>query len=177
MQRLSTIDFRAMAEPGASAPAAHPRAADAEQSSASREPVVAGPVPGAGEEEQQQPPDADANVAAPDPPHVVDDGASTIDPLEVDFSSDSGFASDEAGSDTTSLASSLIRGHIENGRKYSTLRDDYWGPSDDQQFEVFDAAHLMYLLMEGERDNLLFRAPISNPKFVLDIGTGTGTWV
>ena len=166
-----------MAEPGASASVSHPRAADAEQSSASDEPVFAGPVPEEEEQQQQQSPDEDAGVAAHDPQHLVGDGATTIDPLEVDFSSDSGFASDEAGSDTTSLASSLIRGHIENGRKYSTLRDDYWGPSDDQQFEVFDAGHLMYLLMEGERDNLLFRAPISNPKFVLDIGTGTGTWV
>ncbi|CAK3830603.1 Hypothetical predicted protein [Lecanosticta acicola] len=148
-----------MAEPSAAVPAGSSPNAAAAESFANEQ--AAEPVQQQEQQQQQQ---------------VVDDGASTVDPLEVDLSSDSGFADDDIGSDTTSLASSLIRGHVENGRKYSTLRDDYWGPSDDQQFETMDAGHLMYLLMEGERDNLLYRAPVDNPKYVLDIGTGTGTW-
>ena len=34
----------------------------------------------------------------------------------------------------------------------------------------------MYLLLETPRDNLLFRSPVDNPKYILDVGTGSGTW-
>lgn len=64
----------------------------------------------------------------------------------------------------------MIRGHIENGRKYNSLRDDYWGPSDDQQFETMDAGHLLYLLLNNDHSNMLFRAPVSKPSNVLDLG-------
>lgn len=50
------------------------------------------------------------------------------------------------------------------------------GPSDDQQFETMDAGHLFYLLMESDHDNPLFRSPLKSPKYILDIGTGTGTF-
>lgn len=112
------------------------------------------------------------------------------------------------GSETTSVTSSLLRGHIENGRKCGSLpticdalltreqifhaarrllvriatqrRHHYLtlprGPSDDQQFETMDAGHLFYLLMESEHDNPLFRSPLMSPTYILDIGTGTGTF-
>ena len=38
------------------------------------------------------------------------------------------------------------------------------GPSDEQQFETMDAGHFLYLLLESDRPNMLFRSPISNPK-------------
>ncbi|GAB1735556.1 hypothetical protein NU219Hw_g4134t1 [Hortaea werneckii] len=96
--------------------------------------------------------------------------------LEIDYDRDSGFTGDDAYSDTTSVSSSMIRGHIENGRKYNSLRDDYWGPSDDQQFETMDAGHLLYLLLNNDHANMLYRSPVSKPDNVLDLGTGPGTW-
>lgn len=39
-----------------------------------------------------------------------------------------------------------------------------------------DAGHLFYLLMESDHDNPLFRSPLRSPKYILDIGTGTGTF-
>ena len=51
--------------------------------------------------------------------------------LEID-DSDSTYG-DSIYSDTTSLSSSIIRGIVENGRRYQTLREGkYWGPSDEQ---------------------------------------------
>lgn len=98
--------------------------------------------------------------------------------IDVDsFEGDSALGDDDDfGSDTTSLASSLLRGHIENGRKYATLRDDYWGPSDEKQFETMDAGHLLYLILESDKKNPLFRAPIDEPTAILDLGTGSATW-
>ncbi|KAK5126839.1 hypothetical protein LTR08_004589 [Meristemomyces frigidus] len=107
---------------------------------------------------------------------VSHDGDEDPAALEIDDDRDSGFTGDDGVSTTTSIASSMIRGHIENGRKYNTLRDDYWGPSDDQQFEAMDAGHLLYLMLNSDHHNMLFRSPVSNPGHVLDIGTGPGTW-
>ncbi len=37
--------------------------------------------------------------------------------------------------------------------------------------------HLVALILEANRDNPLFRAPIGeDPKQILDLGTGKGTW-
>ena len=49
-------------------------------------------------------------------------------------------------------------------------------PSDEQQWEIEDLSHFMYLLLETPRDNLLFRSPVESPKYILDVGTGSGTW-
>lgn len=38
------------------------------------------------------------------------------------------------------------------------------GPSDEQQFETMDAGHFLYLLLESDRTNMLFRSPIQNPE-------------
>ena len=94
-------------------------------------------------------------------------------PLEAD-EVDSALGSDDNASETTSVASTLLKGHIENGRRYSTLRDDYWGPSDEKQFEIMDVVHAVYLLLRSHRENLLFASPIERPGRVLDIGTGPG---
>lgn len=96
--------------------------------------------------------------------------------LEVDTDTDSAYADDDSASETTSVASTLLRGHIENGRRYSSLRDDYWGPSDEAQFETMDRCHYTYLLMLSDTENPLFRAPIKYPQRILDLGTGPGTW-
>jgi trans-aconitate methyltransferase len=111
-------------------------------------------------------------VYASGPP--VGDGQNPV--LTVDDDADSAFEDGDDFSDTTSISSSIYRGRIVNGRKYSSLREDYWGPSDEQQYEAQNAGHLLYLVMDGNRPNALFRAPIVNPQAILDIGTGSGTW-
>ncbi|CAL5870647.1 uncharacterized protein PFLUO_LOCUS4887 [Penicillium psychrofluorescens] len=81
-------------------------------------------------------------------------------------------------SETTSIASTIARGRLENGRRYqATKEDDYWGPSDEQQFEAFEIGHMVFLVLDYNQPNPLFRAPIGDsPKHILDIGTGQGSW-
>ncbi|KAJ5263463.1 hypothetical protein N7478_011068 [Penicillium angulare] len=81
-------------------------------------------------------------------------------------------------SETTSLASTIARGRLENGRRYQAIKDDdYWGPSDEQQFEAFEIGHLVFLVIDHLQPNPLFHAPIGeSPKNILDIGTGKGSW-
>ena len=50
------------------------------------------------------------------------------------------------------------------------------GPSDDAQFETMDAGHFLYLLLDSQEPNPLFHAPVEDPRDILDIGTGSGTW-
>ncbi|KAJ5586596.1 hypothetical protein N7450_006383 [Penicillium hetheringtonii] len=80
-------------------------------------------------------------------------------------------------SETTSLSSTIYRGIMENGRRYQNLKQgEYWSPADEQQFESYEAGHLTYLVVDSEMPNPLFQAPVSNPKHILDVGTGRGTW-
>ncbi|KAF2089279.1 S-adenosyl-L-methionine-dependent methyltransferase, partial [Saccharata proteae CBS 121410] len=80
-----------------------------------------------------------------------------------------------SGSETTSLASTLYRYPVENGRRYHKYKEgEYWGPNDDQQNDQLDILHQIYLLL---LDGKLFLAPIPDtPQKVLDVGTGTGLW-
>lgn len=95
--------------------------------------------------------------------------------LEAGDDSDSAYGGESVTSDTSSLASSIIRGHMENGRRYSSIRQDYWGASDETQFETMDLAHLVYLILMSDHENMLFRAPVRNPKRILDIGYAFST--
>ncbi|KAJ5264666.1 hypothetical protein N7505_007459 [Penicillium chrysogenum] len=72
--------------------------------------------------------------------------------------------------ETTSIASTIARGRLESGRRYQAIKeDDYWGPSDEQQFEAFEIG--------SQSTESSFRAPIGDsPKNILDIGTGQGSW-
>ncbi|CEJ58759.1 hypothetical protein PMG11_07405 [Penicillium brasilianum] len=85
---------------------------------------------------------------------------------------------DDFRSETTSIASTIARGRLENGRRYqATKEDSYWGPSDEQQFEAFEISHILFLVLDHNQPNPLFRAPIGDsPKHILDIGTGKGSW-
>ncbi|CAG8386125.1 unnamed protein product [Penicillium salamii] len=80
--------------------------------------------------------------------------------------------------ETTSIGSSIYRGLEENGRRYQTLsRKEYIVPSDEKQFETYEAGHLLALVMDSDRDNPLFYSPIGdNPTNILDLGTGQGNW-
>ncbi|KAJ6010831.1 hypothetical protein N7451_002243 [Penicillium sp. IBT 35674x] len=87
------------------------------------------------------------------------------------------YGDDDWKSDTTSLASEIARGRVENGRRYQSLKPgDYWSPSDDLQFEAYETGHIIYLLLDYNQRNPLHRAPIESPKHVLDVGTGKGSW-
>ncbi|KAJ5714815.1 uncharacterized protein N7483_011996 [Penicillium malachiteum] len=94
------------------------------------------------------------------------------------YSMAAGYAVDDFQSETTSIASNIARGRLENGRRYQAIKeDDYWGPSDDQQFEAFEICHLVFLVVDHNEPNPLFHAPITEtPKNILDIGTGKGSW-
>jgi len=84
----------------------------------------------------------------------------------------------DQSSETTSIASSMYAGYIENGRRYQTVREDkYWGPSDEQQFETMEAGHLLYQILDSQETNTLFRSPIPDTaQHIIDLGTGDGTW-
>ncbi|RDW73348.1 hypothetical protein BP6252_07255 [Coleophoma cylindrospora] len=101
-----------------------------------------------------------------------------VAPQEGDERDSSFGDEDDWHSDTTSLASSIVKGRLENGRKYQSLREgEYWGPSDDKQFETMALSHLMYMILDSQQPNNLFHSPIGpNPQNILDIGTGDGTW-
>ncbi|KFY49355.1 hypothetical protein V496_10057 [Pseudogymnoascus sp. VKM F-4515 (FW-2607)] len=82
---------------------------------------------------------------------------------------------DDFQSDTASLASSVTKYRVENGRQYHGYKDGaYWGPNDESQNNQLDISHHMFTIL---LDNKLFLAPIpSSPQRVLDVGTGTGIW-
>jgi hypothetical protein len=44
-------------------------------------------------------------------------------------------------------------------------------PNDEHEQDRMDLAHHIYLMLTGGK---LFLAPIHNPQYVLDLGTGTG---
>ena len=121
-------------------------------------------------------PQAIGDLSAADPPPEAQPHAPQAGIVDADDDVDSAFEDGDNISDTTSISSSIYRGRIINGRKYSSLRDDYWGPSDEQQFETLNAGHLLYLVLDSYQPNPLFRSPVTYPHHVLDIGTGPGTW-
>ncbi|KAK7715750.1 hypothetical protein SLS57_006755 [Botryosphaeria dothidea] len=104
----------------------------------------------------------------PDHPPLASQG----EVLEVD--NDSSYAESTTSSDLTSLASSVTRGLYENGRRYHSFgSSQYAFPNDDAELDRLDMQHAM---MTRLLDNKLFWSPISHPRKVLDLGTGTGIW-
>ncbi|KAJ5946111.1 hypothetical protein N7454_002950 [Penicillium verhagenii] len=111
-----------------------------------------------------------------------------IEPDKDDFIVRDQSYPDDWQSETTSIGSSIYRGLMENGRRYQSLRnDDYLVlvfltvlnsvPSDELQFETYEAGNLLAIIMDSDRENPLFRSPIGEePQHILDIGTGEGSW-
>ncbi|KAJ5376219.1 hypothetical protein N7509_013105 [Penicillium cosmopolitanum] len=89
-----------------------------------------------------------------------------------------GYGPEDFNSETTSIASAISKGRIENGRRYQAMKeDDYWSPADEQQFESLENGHILCLVLDHQQKDPLHRAPIKNPKVhILDIGTGRGSW-
>lgn len=91
------------------------------------------------------------------------------------YTGDSALGSDH--SDTTSIADSIYAGHIENGRRYQTVREgEYHLPADEKQFNSMDIVHLVHLILDSRQPNPLFFSPINSPQNILDVGTGSGIW-
>jgi SAM-dependent methyltransferase len=80
-------------------------------------------------------------------------------------------------SNTTTLASTILRHCEENGRTYHKFgrgKNDYWAPNDDQQNAQLDLGHHMLTLL---LDNRLYLSPIDEHCHrVIDLGCGTGIW-
>ncbi|OJJ79327.1 class I SAM-dependent methyltransferase [Aspergillus glaucus CBS 516.65] len=101
-------------------------------------------------------------------------GASTaIEPDDYDADSTYEGSLGDA-SYTTSITSSAMKYTYENGRRYHSYHEgEYVLPNDEQEQDRLDLSHHIYkMLFRGA----LYRAPIDEPRRVLDIGTGTGIW-
>ena len=96
--------------------------------------------------------------------------------LEID-DADCAYA-ESLNSDTTSLPSAIAKGYVQHGQRYQATKEDTIGiPSDDIQFESMSASHLVFLIMESQQKNSLFRSPIGEKaQHVLDLGTGNEDW-
>ncbi|KAJ5833918.1 hypothetical protein N7474_002229 [Penicillium riverlandense] len=105
----------------------------------------------------------------------MDDKPIAVDP-DVFLPKDASL--EDGQSETTSIGSSIHRGILANGRRYQALSaKDYIIPSDEQQFESYEAGHLVTLMLDLDRENPFFRAPIVDSlQNILDIGTGKGSW-
>lgn len=99
---------------------------------------------------------------------------STHIPVDENLPEQGGYDSDEGAESSRSLTSASDFYRYENGRRYHAFRDgSYWAPNDQMQSrheKIFH--HLMLLLLEDK----LHLAPISSPKHVVDLGTGSGQW-
>ena len=75
-------------------------------------------------------------------------------------------------------SSKRYAGYIENGRRYpSNGLQVHFAPTDDAQWESQEAGHLVFLILDCQRQNPLFRSELSpDAKHVLDLGTGKGNW-
>lgn len=115
---------------------------------------------------------ANAN-ANDDQQHVVQQtatGGDTVDPVSDD--ADSAFGDVE--SETASLTSSIMKGRIENGRRYHAYQDGiYMFPDDEQEQDRLD---IKYASLQNVFNDRIVFAPVEDPQQILDIGTGTGIW-
>ncbi|EGS22913.1 uncharacterized protein CTHT_0013910 [Thermochaetoides thermophila DSM 1495] len=82
-------------------------------------------------------------------------------------------------SETTSVASSIYRFRVENGRTYHAYKaneNDYFLPNDERENERLDLQHAITLKVQH---NKLYICPAGKDKplrRVLDVGCGTGIW-
>lgn len=112
--------------------------------------------------------------------YVSDDGAVVglkrvpHDAIEPD-SADSSTLDTDDGLSTQSLSQSELNFFpTENGRRYHRYREgSYHYPNDEVEMERLDMQYEIMRTVMGGRE--LF-APLEDPKKILDIGTGTGTW-
>ena len=83
-------------------------------------------------------------------------------------------ASLHSASYTTSLASGVTDYKHEHGRRYHAYREgEYVFPNDEREIDRLDITHTMLTIAMGHK---LHSAPLTDPRRILDIGTGTGVW-
>lgn len=115
----------------------------------------------------------ETDEGAPAPAGEESDFAPTLlPPLTGDLDADSTYSGSIAGSETTSLKSSIAKYREENGRTYHAFGStEHWGPNDESAQDQQDLSHHLWVLtLKGE----LYLAPIKTPQQILDLGTGTG---
>lgn len=101
--------------------------------------------------------DFSRHVFPPATNDVVEDEDDIVEADDTD--ADFVFVTDN--SDSTSIASFMYAGYVENGRRYQIKRKgEYWGPSDEKQFQSMQAAHLLCVILDSKRDNPPFRSPV-----------------
>lgn len=111
------------------------------------------------------------------PTHNDQSDHSAIEAGEEEEFADSAYG-ESTGSFTTSISTSIYQGVMQNGRRYQTLKEgDYWGPSDEKQFESMETVHLVQVVLDSVEERKWFRSPISkDAQRIIDVGTGTGCW-
>jgi len=108
-------------------------------------------------------------------------------PTQVEFVADDnvddtdGDSALGAGSDTTSVMSSVLKYRLENGRTYHSYKAtegvNYWLPNDDREADRLDLQYDAMLMTQGGQLYLCPAGKDGKPlNRVLDVGTGTGTW-
>jgi SAM-dependent methyltransferase len=113
------------------------------------------------------PPPEDPNITVPLPPLAAQD-----DDLSSE-EADSGYG-DETALSTASLQSSIFDYEEENGRSYHAFRrGKYVMPNDEREQERMD---MHYHSLRLALNNRHWIAPITSPRNILDVGTGTGIW-
>ncbi|KAF2486238.1 S-adenosyl-L-methionine-dependent methyltransferase [Neohortaea acidophila] len=76
--------------------------------------------------------------------------------------------------DTITLRSSIFDYEYENGRRYHAYKPGiYLLPNDDREQERLESTYHIWNLVLGGN---LCLSELSNPRRILDIGTGTGSW-
>ncbi|KAH7093499.1 S-adenosyl-L-methionine-dependent methyltransferase [Paraphoma chrysanthemicola] len=95
--------------------------------------------------------------------------------VDSDEFSDQGYAESTATSYASSIASHILRGVDENGRKYASYGKTLQGmPIDEEEQDRNDLQHAKFGLLLGGKLHL---APIpDDPQRILDMGTGSGIW-
>ena len=136
---------------------------------------AAGHVPTAseGQDSLHEVHNENTGTQAPTNPEVTEH-IEAVQPIEVDFASDSGYGDSDSDSYASSLLSGVTNYQYENGRRYHGYREGiYLLPNDEKESDRLDIYHHLMGIVNGGR---LHRAPIQTPQRILDIGTGTGIW-
>ncbi|KAL8414447.1 hypothetical protein RB594_005617 [Gaeumannomyces avenae] len=114
------------------------------------------------------------------PPPQVHPGAAALEADTVDDGDDGDSALDvnSVGGDSASLASSILKYRVENGRTYHAFKAGaYVLPNDEIENERLDLQHAMCVLTI---DNQLHTCPAGKHGHTihraLDVGCGTGIW-
>lgn len=101
-------------------------------------------------------------------------GSPAQDELSIDrVSSPASSFSEDA--DTYSLNDVITDYPRYFGRTYHNYKEgSYVWPNDDRELERME---WQFMLMKAAQNNVMFYAPVKNPRQILEVGTGTGIWV